>query len=799
MIRIAYMMRGAKTLHELAPGTYIIGRSPDCHIRVDSPSVSSRHLRLVVSPDGSAIYEDMNSSNGTRLNGQRVNRGSLASGDALSLGHMQIHFDLPGLAAAAPPEGYPADPMPGGYSADAMPGADAAAAAIDIEPPPDSSAPTPVGGLPPVSPDDAVWIESDIGGDSGPRAIMVLPRPSDDAIPADGSAPSWSAYDRQDIPGDAYGAPPPQKAFRLRKSTWAIGGPVLALAILYLLWPPGAKTNTTPSNVIPNQTPWHYSEQIDKGVLLYQHGDFSGAADLWEATRDEAHKRGQNNQAASVFADMARALRVYAESGNPNDISFASIIDRLDRVRRTESHFAGFVAMVMGQLSNESDMARIFQQARGDFDAGRLDEAERKLLDNPALANAILASAAADLRFRIRESRLGIYEAAYEAARRAENWQAMAEALAPLMEAYPDREEYVRELALANDGMAKTSRETEFREQGRASSPQTESDHAAVIARLERALALYDTFDPEYIGERGLADVKADYERRIFISSAVLQFYRWDDDGRAFAEILSDGEGWGRDGELARFRSAYARYREFWDAYEQNARAGDIEEAQRHLREIRDLPVFPAGHDVQTRVNRLLMNQERVASEMLIEATARIDRADYEQARRRVHRVQRLLRYDDPTDLTARLRDNRRRLNGQERILAELRRRSQANAARIEEAEANLASIAEVLEADEEMEADMRRFLDTRERLLRLGREFLADGRRNMSKDSFLKARDCAAWPVQDREVAELADRVDREYRRLFNAPLPRAAAVQDGEGAHGANAFSEPGDDADD
>jgi len=56
---------------ELEPGSYLIGRSPGCRIQFDSPDVSERHAILTVSETGASI-EDLNSSNGTFVNGQEI-------------------------------------------------------------------------------------------------------------------------------------------------------------------------------------------------------------------------------------------------------------------------------------------------------------------------------------------------------------------------------------------------------------------------------------------------------------------------------------------------------------------------------------------------------------------------------------------------------------------------------------------------------------------------------------------------------------------------------------------------------
>lgn len=74
------------TEYELTKSEIIIGRDPDVDITIPSPIVSRRHARLTRDGDGYMI-EDLGSSNGTFINGQRVSeRKLLRSGDQVRFG-----------------------------------------------------------------------------------------------------------------------------------------------------------------------------------------------------------------------------------------------------------------------------------------------------------------------------------------------------------------------------------------------------------------------------------------------------------------------------------------------------------------------------------------------------------------------------------------------------------------------------------------------------------------------------------------------------------------------------------------
>jgi hypothetical protein len=71
---------------DLPQGELMIGRAPECFLRIDDELVSRRHARLVVSPDG-VVLEDLGSRNGSRVNGRAVEGNvALAVGDEVEIG-----------------------------------------------------------------------------------------------------------------------------------------------------------------------------------------------------------------------------------------------------------------------------------------------------------------------------------------------------------------------------------------------------------------------------------------------------------------------------------------------------------------------------------------------------------------------------------------------------------------------------------------------------------------------------------------------------------------------------------------
>jgi ABC-type multidrug transport system ATPase subunit/pSer/pThr/pTyr-binding forkhead associated (FHA) protein len=79
------------TVHAADGARMTIGRSPDNDIVLDDLLVSRRHATMLRGPDGWRIV-DVDSANGTYLNGRPVTDAGVTEGDVLGVGHALLHL-----------------------------------------------------------------------------------------------------------------------------------------------------------------------------------------------------------------------------------------------------------------------------------------------------------------------------------------------------------------------------------------------------------------------------------------------------------------------------------------------------------------------------------------------------------------------------------------------------------------------------------------------------------------------------------------------------------------------------------
>ncbi|MFF9010007.1 FtsK/SpoIIIE domain-containing protein [Streptomyces goshikiensis] len=198
-------------VHLLHPGAVRIGRSADADVPLDDPDVSRAHCAVTVMPDGRVAVADLNSTNGTTLDGVAVGERAvaLAPGALLRVGESTLrltvgasiplpvtpdqegHLSIPPAgrsAAGAPGDGrggaYPdarrADGSAGGYA-----GSRSGAQGLLPHPAPSpngGSAPGPTSGPGPGTPHPDAPV-------AGPRGGAHPAGPAADPMPQRGGAP----------------------------------------------------------------------------------------------------------------------------------------------------------------------------------------------------------------------------------------------------------------------------------------------------------------------------------------------------------------------------------------------------------------------------------------------------------------------------------------------------------------------------------------------------------------------------------------------------------------------------------
>lgn len=86
----------------LRRGKTVLGRARECELRVPTRDTSRHHCEVIVTDDR-ALLRDLNSSNGTFVNGKRVAEAKLSAGDRLSIGPVTFIVQIDGKPAKINP------------------------------------------------------------------------------------------------------------------------------------------------------------------------------------------------------------------------------------------------------------------------------------------------------------------------------------------------------------------------------------------------------------------------------------------------------------------------------------------------------------------------------------------------------------------------------------------------------------------------------------------------------------------------------------------------------------------------
>jgi pSer/pThr/pTyr-binding forkhead associated (FHA) protein len=119
--------------YNMSKERYTIGRLPDNDVRIDNPAVSGHHS-LIINILNDSFLEDLNSTNGTYVNGKLIKKHALQNGDVITIGHHQLRFSDQQATETEQDEFEKTMVIPAGQqSADQLARAEEAAAAAAAE------------------------------------------------------------------------------------------------------------------------------------------------------------------------------------------------------------------------------------------------------------------------------------------------------------------------------------------------------------------------------------------------------------------------------------------------------------------------------------------------------------------------------------------------------------------------------------------------------------------------------------------------------------------------------------------
>ena len=90
-IRVNFRLGGSAAYEVLT--SLILGRSKNCDVPLDDPAASSKHLKVELC-EGGLVITDLGSTNGTKINGVRVEKAIAQVGDKISVGETKMVVEL---------------------------------------------------------------------------------------------------------------------------------------------------------------------------------------------------------------------------------------------------------------------------------------------------------------------------------------------------------------------------------------------------------------------------------------------------------------------------------------------------------------------------------------------------------------------------------------------------------------------------------------------------------------------------------------------------------------------------------
>ncbi|MSR30737.1 MAG: FHA domain-containing protein [Gemmataceae bacterium] len=85
-------LEGGKTV-DLTRDLTLVGRKDDCDLRIDHKSISKFHC-IIAKLEKELLVRDLGSTNGTKVNGQRIRRAILNSNDCLAIANIPFKVQI---------------------------------------------------------------------------------------------------------------------------------------------------------------------------------------------------------------------------------------------------------------------------------------------------------------------------------------------------------------------------------------------------------------------------------------------------------------------------------------------------------------------------------------------------------------------------------------------------------------------------------------------------------------------------------------------------------------------------------
>ena len=377
--------------YDIPEGDAVIGRSSSCDITVRSATLSKRHA--LVSRRGPVVsIRDLDTTNGTFVNGKRITTINLNPGDMITLGRHNLAFEAPELAGQAP--GAQNVPPKAGQAGPEQPEPvffDEPGTAGTQQPAPEPAPPPMPGGPIPADapmPDGQPFDAGDGSPDDTPVDADFVParyEPERQVSPefvARGD--KWfirdpaSSREVEIVPkGGTYARPDVSSYYdeqRKKKITHiviaAVGIVVVLMAILIAI-PDGDNRNIETPPAFPND---RYTALLDDGLEALDARKFKAAREKFSAANNGLPKR----RAAGIMLEIARLWEEAGEDMAKLDWNAAQAnlyqLEEVPASVRTPK-LRAFAEEWITWIAQENNQQLILQSATDQFDNNEPEQA----------------------------------------------------------------------------------------------------------------------------------------------------------------------------------------------------------------------------------------------------------------------------------------------------------------------------------------------------------------------------------------------------------------------------------------